>query len=89
MSNTKEQTSPPGESQGDRKNETLEGLPVESSPYLKHEDLEDYKRQAYGTEGHLDVKETKSASGSTDAPTFSAKAFSDAKEIVFNDASTN
>lgn len=39
---------------------------------MAYQDLEDYKHKAYGTEGHLDVKENQSASGSTDAPTLSA-----------------
>ncbi|KAF9686583.1 hypothetical protein SADUNF_Sadunf02G0004200 [Salix dunnii] len=34
----------------------LEGLPMESSPYLKYTDLEDYKRIAYGTGGHQEVR---------------------------------
>ncbi|XWS40390.1 hypothetical protein CRYUN_Cryun18bG0137100 [Craigia yunnanensis] len=67
----------------------LEGLPLESSPYLKYKDLEDYKRKAYGTEGHLDVKENQSASGSTDAPTLSGAAMSDANKTIPTNASTN
>ncbi|KAG2724230.1 hypothetical protein I3843_01G007900 [Carya illinoinensis] len=46
----------------------LEGLPWEESPYVKYNDLEDYKRQGYGTEGHLQPKPGRGA-GSTDAPT--------------------
>ena len=51
----------------------LEGLPMVDSPYLKHKDLEDYKRQGYGTEGHLQPKPGRGA-GSTDAPTLSGAA---------------
>lgn len=44
-------------------------LPVKSSPYLQHEDLEDYKRRGYGTEGHqLPVDR---GGGGTEAPTLS------------------
>nr|AST13889.1 late embryogenisis abundant protein 4 [Betula platyphylla] len=54
----------------------LEGLPMEDSPYLKYKDLEDYKRQGYGTEGHLQPKPGRGAGSSTDAPTLSAGAVS-------------
>ncbi|XP_021286685.1 uncharacterized protein LOC110418316 [Herrania umbratica] len=89
MSSAKEQTSPRGESQSQsqsqsQKKETLEGLPLESSPYVKYRDLEDYKRQAYGTEGHLPVEIKQGASGSTDAPTLTGAAVSDAKSILTN-----
>ncbi|XVF00579.1 hypothetical protein REPUB_Repub04eG0012500 [Reevesia pubescens] len=87
MSKAKEQTSPRGQCQLTRKNDqTLEGPPLHSSPYLKYHDLEDYKRNAYGTEGHLHVKENKGPSGSTDAPTLSGAASSN---IILTNASTN
>ncbi|KAL6013177.1 hypothetical protein ACLOJK_003669 [Asimina triloba] len=47
-----------------------QGLPLQSSPYVKYSDLEDYKRQAYGTEGHQAVEEGRGP-GTTDAPTLS------------------
>ncbi|XP_031398483.1 uncharacterized protein LOC116209057 [Punica granatum] len=47
-----------------------EGLPMQSSPYVKYTDLEDYKRKGYGTEGHLEPKPIQGGSG-TDAPTVS------------------
>ncbi|KAF9613913.1 hypothetical protein IFM89_013160 [Coptis chinensis] len=50
----------------ERKNEKTKGevdLPTESSPYVRYSDLEDYKRKAYGTEGHF------GGGGSADAPT--------------------
>ncbi|XVF34167.1 hypothetical protein REPUB_Repub18cG0035000 [Reevesia pubescens] len=75
MSNVKEQTSP------NQKNKALEGLPLETNPYLKYKDLEDYKKKAYGTKRHLDVKENQAASGSTDSPTLF--------EAVIFDANTN
>ncbi|XVF45908.1 hypothetical protein PTKIN_Ptkin02bG0246000 [Pterospermum kingtungense] len=84
MSNAREQS----QSQS-QKNATLEGLPLESSPYVKYKDLEDYKRNAYGTEGHLEVKEKQGASGSTDAATMSGAAMSDAKKIIAANASTH
>ncbi|XP_022748686.1 uncharacterized protein LOC111298198 [Durio zibethinus] len=90
MSNAKEQTSPKGKSQSQsHKHGMLGGLPLESSPYLKYKDLEDYKRKAYGSEGHLDVKENQGASGSTDAPTLSGAAISDANKTILTHASTN
>ncbi|KAG9135833.1 hypothetical protein Leryth_002555 [Lithospermum erythrorhizon] len=51
------------------KDAKLEGLPVETSPYTQYNDLEDYKKQGYGTEGHLEPKQGRGAGGSTDAPT--------------------
>ncbi|KAJ6708587.1 EMBRYOGENESIS ABUNDANT PROTEIN GROUP 8 PROTEIN putative-RELATED [Salix koriyanagi] len=56
----------------------LDGLPMESSPYLKYTDLEDYKRMAYGTEGHQEVKPNQGGGG-TDAPTLSGKDLSPGK----------
>ncbi|KAF5961202.1 hypothetical protein ACSBR2_009856 [Camellia fascicularis] len=47
-----------------------EGLPMESSPYTQYKDLEDYKRQGYGTQGHQQPKPG-GGGGSTDAPTLS------------------
>ncbi|XVF46004.1 hypothetical protein PTKIN_Ptkin02bG0253300 [Pterospermum kingtungense] len=81
MSNAREQSQNQSQSQ---KNATLEGLPLESSPYAKYKDLEDYKRNAYGTEGQLEVREKQGASGSTDAATMS-----DAKRIIAANASTH
>ncbi|KAJ6412959.1 hypothetical protein OIU84_005889 [Salix udensis] len=68
------QTEKRAESAHEDKKESLEGLPVEDSPYVIHEeDLEDYKRRAYGTEGHLEPKTGRGA-GATDAPTISGGA---------------
>ncbi|RZC45777.1 hypothetical protein C5167_038719 [Papaver somniferum] len=50
-------------------------LPLESSPYVKYSDLEDYKRQGYGTEGHLQPKPGQTGCP-TDAPTPSGNALS-------------
>ncbi|XP_047312361.1 uncharacterized protein LOC124915650 [Impatiens glandulifera] len=47
----------------------LEGLPIESSPYTQYKDLEDYKQQAYGTQGHQQPQPGRGAAASTDAPT--------------------
>ncbi|XP_030523308.2 uncharacterized protein LOC115735964 [Rhodamnia argentea] len=55
---------------------SLEGLPLESSPYVKFTDLEDYKNRAYGTQGHLEPKPGHGG-GSTDAPTRSGSSLSD------------
>lgn len=64
----------PAEEHVDKK-ESLEGLPIEDSPYLQYKDLEDYKRKGYGTEGHLEPKQGRGA-GATDAPTLSGSAVS-------------
>ncbi|KAL8034291.1 hypothetical protein ABFX02_12G018600 [Erythranthe guttata] len=55
--------------QESEKKENLEGLPVDTSPYTQYKDLEDYKKQGYGTQGHLQPKPGHGAAGSTDAPT--------------------
>ncbi|KAK9670301.1 hypothetical protein RND81_13G192600 [Saponaria officinalis] len=51
----------------------LEGLPTETSPYVQYKDLEDYKLQGYGTQGHSDPEPGRGA-GDTDAPTESGGA---------------
>ncbi|KAK2410644.1 hypothetical protein QL285_045999 [Trifolium repens] len=61
--------------------ENIEGLPLEDSPYVKYKDLEDYKRQGYGTQGHQQPKEGRGA-GSTEAPTLSGANVS--SEAEFN-----
>lgn len=59
----------------DRKQEHIEkkgnseGLPMETSPYTQYKDLEDYKKQGYGTQGHLQPQPGRGAASSTDAPT--------------------
>ncbi|WCJ31353.1 Late embryogenesis abundant protein group 6 [Euphorbia peplus] len=53
-----------------KKDNSLEGLPLEDSPYVQYKDLEDYKSKGYGTEGHLPPK-TGRGGGATDAPTLS------------------
>ncbi|KAH1082401.1 hypothetical protein J1N35_022162 [Gossypium stocksii] len=60
----------------DEKKTSLEGLPIEDSPYVKYGDLEDYKRRGYGTEGHQQPKPGRGAASSTDAPTLSGAALS-------------
>ncbi|XP_059456153.1 uncharacterized protein LOC132186276 [Corylus avellana] len=70
--------------QKERKPESVEGLPMEDSPYLQHKDLEDYKRQGYGTEGHLQPKPGRGA-GSTDAPTLSGAAVSSEADAAATD----
>jgi len=52
----------------------LEGLPVETSPYTQFKDLEDYKHQGYGTQGHLQPQPGPRGAGATDAPTPSGAA---------------
>ncbi|WVZ23706.1 hypothetical protein V8G54_002250 [Vigna mungo] len=53
--------------------ERLEGLPIEDSPYVQYKDLEDYKQQGYGTQGHQEPKTGRGA-GATEAPTLSGSA---------------
>ncbi|ERN03683.1 hypothetical protein AMTR_s00144p00094560 [Amborella trichopoda] len=51
-----------------------EGLPLESSPYVKHSNLEDYKRHGYGTDGqHLEPVNNQRGRGATDGPTLSGQ----------------
>ncbi|KAF7828650.1 seed maturation protein PM35 [Senna tora] len=58
----------------------LEGLPMQESPYVKYKDLEEYKRQGYGVEGHLQPKTTSRGAGATEAPTISGAAVSSEDE---------
>ncbi|CAI9094644.1 OLC1v1030419C1 [Oldenlandia corymbosa var. corymbosa] len=56
--------------QMDKKEEgKLEGLPVGTSPYTQYKDLEDYKQQGYGAQGHLQPQLGRGAVSSVDAPT--------------------
>ena len=67
----------------EQKNAALEGLPLESSPYVKYSNLEDYKLNAYGTEGHLDPKLDQRGSA-TDAPTLSGSCVLEGKASTFD-----
>lgn len=64
---------------GNGTEKTTEGIhiPTENSPYTRYSDLEDYKRRAYGAEGHLQPKPGRGAAASTDAPTVSGGAAPD------------
>ena len=44
-------------------------LPTETSPYVRYEDLEDYKMHGYGAQGHLPVSDVPHGGSGTDAPT--------------------
>lgn len=55
----------------------MEDLPLESSPYVKYSDLEDYKQQGYGTHGHLPTVDTSRHAGATDGPTLSGSGLSE------------
>ncbi|WCJ39954.1 Late embryogenesis abundant protein group 6 [Euphorbia peplus] len=68
--NKKEEMSEKKQENEEKNNKELEGLPLESSPYVNYKDLEDYKSQAYGTQGHQPVKPNQGPGG-TDAPTLS------------------
>ncbi|XP_020276801.1 uncharacterized protein LOC109851108 [Asparagus officinalis] len=63
--------------QQQEKREEKAELPLESSPYVKYSDIEDYKQNAYGTRGHLPVAETQRGAGATDAPTLSGSGLSE------------
>ncbi|KAK0606061.1 hypothetical protein LWI29_033766 [Acer saccharum] len=57
-----------GEEKKKNKEVNLEGIPMEDSPYVNYKDLEDYKLQGYGTQGHQQPTLGRGAGG-TDAPT--------------------
>ncbi|XP_073107938.1 uncharacterized protein [Elaeis guineensis] len=58
----------------------IEELPLESSPYVKYSDIEDYKQQGYGTHGHLPAIDTSRHGGATDGPMLSGTGLSE-KEV--------
>ncbi|GAV58750.1 LEA_6 domain-containing protein [Cephalotus follicularis] len=62
----------------------LEGLHMESSPYVNYGDLEDYKRKGYGTQGHLQPEPARGA-GATDAPTSSGASLLDQPRVPATD----
>ncbi|CAJ1942957.1 unnamed protein product [Sphenostylis stenocarpa] len=64
---------------------SLEGLPIEDSPYVKYKDLEDYKQQGYGTQGHQEPSIGRGA-GATEAPTLSGAAVSSEAKATATDA---
>ncbi|KAL6220352.1 hypothetical protein ACLB2K_008108 [Fragaria x ananassa] len=49
---------------------------MKDSPYLQYDNLEDYKRQGYGTEGHQQVQPGRGA-GTTEGPTESGASKAD------------
>lgn len=55
----------------------LEEVVVESSPYTQYKDLEDYKQQGYGAQGHQQPQPRRGAASSTDAPTLAGAAATD------------
>ena len=67
------------------KESSTEGLPMEDSPYVKYKDLEDYKRQGYGAQGHQEPKPGRGA-GATEAPTLSGAAVSSDAQVAATDA---
>ncbi|OEL37379.1 hypothetical protein BAE44_0001603 [Dichanthelium oligosanthes] len=54
-------------------------LPTETSPYVQHEGLEDYKMRGYGAQGHLPVSDVPHGGSGTDAPTVPGNAVPVAK----------
>lgn len=44
-------------------------LPTETSPYVQHEGIEDYKMRGYGAQGHLPVADVPHGGSGTEAPT--------------------
>ncbi|PKA54273.1 hypothetical protein AXF42_Ash000106 [Apostasia shenzhenica] len=71
------------EQQGSRRQRAqekgMEELPLESSPYVKYTDLEDYKQKGYGTQGHHQPVENRRTGGATEAPTLSGSGLSPAE----------
>lgn len=61
------------------KKASVEGLPIDTSPYTQYKDLEDYKNKGYDTEGHLKIDPGRGAAASTDAPTLTGGAAADPK----------
>lgn len=55
--------------ENEQKEGKFEGLPLNTSPYTRYQDLEDYKKQGYGTQGHLQPQPGRGAASSVDAPT--------------------
>ncbi|KAJ0984075.1 hypothetical protein J5N97_002431 [Dioscorea zingiberensis] len=51
-------------------------LPTESSPYMQYDNIEDYKSQGYGVQGHQAPIERPHRGGGTDAPTLSGSGLS-------------
>ncbi|KAL5713747.1 hypothetical protein ACHQM5_015797 [Ranunculus cassubicifolius] len=60
----------PEEKMMETENKVLQGLPLQSSPYLKYTDMEEYKFKGYGAQGHITPKPGMGG-GATDAPTLS------------------
>ena len=65
--------------------ESIEGLQFQNSPYLQYKDLEDYKRQGYGTQGHKQPKPGRGG-GATEAPTLSGASVSSEAQFTARDA---
>ncbi|BFG35839.1 uncharacterized protein Pyn_32543 [Prunus yedoensis var. nudiflora] len=80
-----QQNRKPAAGASEAKGKIEEGLPMKDSPYLQYDDLEDYKRQAYGTEGHLQVEPGRGA-GSTEGPTVSGANVSSQGDISATEA---
>jgi hypothetical protein len=49
-------------------------LPMETSPYVRYDGLEDYKMRGYDTQGHLPVSDVPHGGCGTDAPTIPGNA---------------
>lgn len=63
--------------QENEKKGNLEGVPLDSSPYTQFKDLEEYKAQGYGAQGHRQPQPGRGAASSTDAPTIAGAAVTD------------
>ncbi|KAL4343763.1 hypothetical protein HN51_062154 [Arachis hypogaea] len=71
--------------QGESGKQSIEGLSFKDSPYLQYKDLEDYKRQGYGTQGHMEPKQGRGA-GATEAPTLSGAQVSSEAQFAATEA---
>ncbi|XP_039131727.1 uncharacterized protein LOC120268362 [Dioscorea cayenensis subsp. rotundata] len=57
-------------------------LPTETSPYVQHDNIEEYKSQAYGVQGHKTPVDRPHHGGGTDAPTLSGSGLTQAQTNV-------
>lgn len=81
---TEKETKPTTENEPGK--DSTEGVPFnKDSPYLKYDNLEDYKKQGYGTQGHQQPTEGRGA-GSTEAPTLSGANVSSEAQFKAADA---
>ncbi|RWR97684.1 LEA_6 domain-containing protein [Cinnamomum micranthum f. kanehirae] len=72
-----------------KREEGLESLPLESSPYVNYSDLEDYKSKGYGTRGHLKPAENGKGGGATGAPHPSSTTLTNSNQAMAFDSANS